>query len=131
MKNSFELIKEISGNKKRYLLQSDDDCVPFLIQRGLSMVSQSTCSILNDTTNVMYNGLDNQMFMDLFKMLTPISRSYTPWVKKDKKEDVVVVNKKTENDQVAELALKLERSETHIKQLMEVEPNLLSFYFTK
>lgn len=124
MKTVFDLIKEICASKKPYTLEADDQFSPFVVQRGLSMISPQALDLLNGTTNILYKGLDDQQMMDLLKMLVPRSVGYHKWITKTDKEDPVKKAKRV--NKIKEVAQLLERSEKSIKMMIKLDPDFLS-----
>ena len=127
MKTAFQLISEIKSNSKPYKLEPDDISTPFLIQRGLSMISPQVCDLLNKTTNVLYKSMDDQMNIDIWKMIIPKSGAYHQWIKKPEK-DATKINSTTRIKEVARL---LGRSEKTIRMYLEVDPQFLKQYDEK
>ena len=82
MKTPFQLIDEIRKDYKPYKLEPDDGFSAFLMQRGISMVSPTAAYLVDKTTNQLWNVLDDQMYMDIWKLMIPKSRTRIEWLKK-------------------------------------------------
>jgi hypothetical protein len=127
MKTAFQLISEIKSNSKPYKLEPDDISNPFLVQRGLSMISAQICDLLNKTTNILHKSLDDQMNIDVWKMIIPKSGSYHQWIKKPEKDTTKIDN----TAKIKEVARFLGRSEKTIRMYLEVDPQFLKRYVEK
>ena len=127
MKTPFDLISQILSSRERYQLEPDDAFNPFIVQRGLSMSSPLACALLNETTNLLYDALDEQMMCDLMILLVPKTNGYHKWIKKDGKTD----KKDTTHAQIQELAISMECSIDTIKLMIDLDPNFLDQYKDK
>jgi hypothetical protein len=104
MKTPFDIVHDILSSKQRYLLQPDDQMSPYIVQRGLSMSGPHVVASLNMTLNRL-GDIDQQMFVDIAKLVTPKTNNYYKWIKKEKGEE-------TEED--------MDLSEQQINRISEV-----------
>lgn len=122
MKTPFDLISDIQRDNKSYLLAPDDQFVSFIVQRGLSMASPKTCFLLNETTNVLYGALDEQMMFDLLKLLVPKTTGYFKWIKKDAKAEKKDISSIT---LIKSLAIAMDRTTKDIEAMIDLDPDFL------
>lgn len=128
MKTPFDLISDIQKSKESYLLAPDDQFVPFVVQRGLSMASPKTCFLLNETTNMLHAELDDQMMFDIMKLLVPKTNAYCKWIKKDakaEKKDVSSI------ETIKALARAMDKSVKDVEAMVDADPDFLDQFKDK
>ena len=86
MKNTFDIIDNIINKKEQYSISPDDDFVPYMIQRWISMISPEMAYVINETSNTHFAAMqDKQMWNDYFLTTIPkIGRKKIKYLKKDK-----------------------------------------------
>lgn len=113
MKNTFEHINNLINKKEQYTITSDDDFVPYMIQRWISMVSPQVAFVLNETSNSQFSALtDKQMWHDYFLTVIPrLGYKKIKYLKKEKQE----VSK-----DISEFASKNEISIREAKEILDI-----------
>jgi hypothetical protein len=116
----FEQLRDIIADKQGILLdkaEPEKEFTPFLVQRWLSMYSSPFTQILNSSTNLLWNCVDdNYEWYKLFMVVIPKSRMKSiSYIKKSKKEHRTDKNA----DLVKKLAERLELSRREIKEYIE------------
>ena len=113
----FDYLKNILYEKHPELLDADNDFVPFLIQRWLSMHSPEIAYVLNETTNKYWmSSADKQEWYDMFLAQLPKVRfKKLNYIKKPKEE----VDKNAEF--IKRIADNMEISQREVRLLLEKE----------
>ena len=93
MLNIFEILNDIIVTKKGNLLdnvEDEDQFIPFIICRWLSMYSPEYAQIINETTNKHYNVFDTkkEWYDYLIKVLPKGSPGRIHYIKKEKRKDI-------------------------------------------
>ncbi len=124
MKTPFDIVHEILSSKNRYLLQPDDQMSPYIVQRGLSMAGPHVVASLNMTVNRLGN-LDNQMFVDIAKLVTPKTNGYFKWIKKEKSDEE---STELTDQQITKISEVYEMSPESIKMVHQKFPSVFSAF---
>lgn len=119
--NVFDQIKEILEVKDGKMLHNLDnyqEFEPYIISRWISMYDPSLCSLINETTNILYKGIDNkEQWYKLLIELTPKTRGkYINYLKKNKKEKPEV-----EDSVIEELSKDLQISKREVMEYISHE----------
>jgi hypothetical protein len=93
MINIFELLNDIIVTKKGNLLdnvEDEDQFIPFIICRWLSMYSPEYAQIINETTNKHYNVFDTkkEWYDYLIRVLPKGTPGRIHYIKKEKRKDI-------------------------------------------
>ena len=93
MLNIFEILNDIIVTKKGNLLdnvEDEDQFLPYIVCRWLSMYSPEYAQIINDTTNKHYNVFDTkrEWYDYLIKILPKGSPGRIHYIKKEKRKDI-------------------------------------------
>jgi len=93
MLNIFEILNDIIVTKKGNLLdnvEDEDQFIPFIVCRWLSMYSPEYAQIINETTNKHYNVFDTkrEWYDYLIKILPKGSPGRIHYIKKEKRKDI-------------------------------------------
>lgn len=93
MINIFEILNDIIVTKKGNLLdnvEDEDQFIPFIVCRWLSMYSPEYAQIINETTNKHYNVFDTkkEWYDYLIKVLPKGSPGRIHYIKKEKRKDI-------------------------------------------
>ena len=93
MLNIFEILNDIIVTKKGNLLdnvEDEDQFIPYIVCRWLSMYSPEYAQIINETTNKHYNVFDTkkEWYEYLIKILTKGSPGRIHYIKKEKRKDI-------------------------------------------
>ena len=93
MLNIFEILNDIIVTKKGNLLdnvEDEDQFLPYIICRWLSMYSPEYAQIINETTNKHYNVFDTkrEWYDYLIKILPKGSPGRIHYIKKEKRKDI-------------------------------------------
>ena len=93
MLNIFEILNDILVTKKGNLLdnvEDEDQFLPYIICRWLSMYSPEYAQIINETTNKHYNVFDTkrEWYDYLIKILPKGSPGRIHYIKKEKRKDI-------------------------------------------
>jgi hypothetical protein len=122
MINIFHILRDVLQTKSGTLNEKPDfkaTFSPFLIQRWLSMESKTNAYLLNETTNKLWSGLedDKQLWYKLYLVLIN-KKAYNKinYIKKSEK----IVNEKREKE-VEELAKRNRISKREIEEYLELE----------
>ena len=92
MLNIFEILNDIIVTKKGNLLdnvEDEDQFIPFIVCRWLSMYSPEYAQIINETTNKHYNVFDTkkEWYEYLIKVLPKGSPGRIHYIKKEKRKE--------------------------------------------
>lgn len=111
----FDYLKNILYSKKPELLEEENDFVPFLVQRWLSMHSPEVTYILNETTNRYWMALaDKQDWYNAFMASLPRAKfRKINYIKKAKSEN------SKDDDTVKLIAKNMEISEREVRLYLE------------
>jgi hypothetical protein len=111
----FDYLKNILYSKQPELLEEENDFVPFLIQRWLSMHSPEVTYILNETTNRYWMALaDKQDWYNAFMTSLPrVKFRKLNYIKKAKAEN------SKDDDTVKLIAKNMEISEREVRLYLE------------
>ena len=93
MLNIFEILNDIIVTKKGNLLdnvEDEDQFIPFIVCRWLSMYSPEYAQIINETTNKHYNVFDTkkEWYEYLIKVLPKGSPGRIHYIKKEKRKEL-------------------------------------------
>ena len=93
MLNIFEILNDIIVTKKGNLLdnvEDEDQFLPYIVCRWLSMYSPEYAQIINETTNKHYNVFDTkrEWYDYLIKILPKGSPGRIHYIKKEKRKDI-------------------------------------------
>jgi hypothetical protein len=93
MLNIFEILNDIIVTKKGNLLdnvEDEDQFIPYIVCRWLSMYSPEYAQIINETTNKHYNVFDTkkEWYEYLIKILPKGSPGRIHYIKKEKRKDI-------------------------------------------
>lgn len=93
MINIFQILNDIIVTKKGNLLdnvEDEDQFVPYIVCRWLSMYSPEYAQIINETTNKHYNVFDTkkEWYEYLIKILPKGSPGRIHYIKKEKRKDI-------------------------------------------
>ena len=93
MINIFEILNDIIVTKKGNLLdnvEDEDQFIPFIICRWLSMYSPEYAQIINETTNKHYNVFDTkkEWYDYLIRVLPKGTPGRIHYIKKEKRKDI-------------------------------------------
>lgn len=111
----FDYLSNILYDKQKELLEEDNEFVPFLIQRWLSMHSGEVAYILNETTNRYWGAMgDKQDWYNMFiTQLPKVKFKKLQYIKKPKE-----TNNKDE-DTIKRLAENMELSQREVRLYLE------------
>ena len=93
MLNIFEILNDIIVTKKGNLLdnvEDEDQFLPYIVCRWLSMYSPEYAQIINETTNKHYNVFDTkrEWYDYLIKILPKGAPGRIHYIKKEKRKDI-------------------------------------------
>jgi len=93
MLNIFDILNDIIVTKKGNLLdnvEDEDQFLPYIVCRWLSMYSPEYAQIINETTNKHYNVFDTkrEWYDYLIKILPKGSPGRIHYIKKEKRKDI-------------------------------------------
>lgn len=93
MINIFEILNDIIVTKKGNLLdnvEDEDQFIPFIVCRWLSMYSPEYAQIINETTNKHYNVFDTkkEWYDYLIRVLPKGTPGRIHYIKKEKRKDI-------------------------------------------
>jgi hypothetical protein len=93
MLNIFQILNDIIVTKKGNLLdnvEDEDQFIPFIVCRWLSMYSPEYAQIINETTNKHYNIFDTkkEWYEYLIKVLPKGSPGRIHYIKKEKRKEL-------------------------------------------
>ena len=93
MLNIFEILNDIIVTKKGNLLdnvEDEDQFIPFIVCRWLSVYSPEYAQIINETTNKHYNVFDTkkEWYEYLIKVLPKGSPGRIHYIKKEKRKEL-------------------------------------------
>jgi CRISPR/Cas system-associated exonuclease Cas4 (RecB family) len=122
MKTVFDIIKDITVLKPKYQLLPSDDFVPYMVQRWLSMVHPSYCSLMNDIYNDKISAfMDEQQLYDFLKCIIPKkAANQIKYIKKSK-----AAEKSKHENVIEELANSLELSKKEVMEMLSICPEIL------
>lgn len=111
----FDYLKNILHKKQPDILEEDNDFVPFLIQRWLTMYSPEMAYVINETTNKYWVAYRNkQEWYDAFISMTPkVSFRKLNYIKKGKEQN------SKEEDMIKAIARNMEISQREVKLYLE------------
>ena len=119
MLNIFEILNDIIVTKKGNLLdnvEDEDQFIPYIVCRWLSMYSPEYAQIINETTNKHYNVFDTkkEWYEYLIKILPKGSPGRIHYIKKEKRKDI-----NNFDDIVKFLAKRFEISRREVEQYLD------------
>lgn len=111
----FDYLKNILYQKNPEILEEDNDFVPFLIQRWLTMHSPEMALIVNETTNRYWASFNTKQdwYNAFITMLPRVKFRKLNYIKKSKDK-----NEKSD-DVISAIARNLEISEREIRMYLE------------
>lgn len=124
LKNTFEIIDDITYKKPSYQLLPNDECNPMMIQRWISFIDPVYINFVNELYNMRHGGFDDsQQFYDFMKCVVPR--------KKVGKIKYISKTRKNETDAnenvVTELAHNLEISKSDARDILKNE-NIMEMF---
>jgi len=119
MLNIFDILNDIIVTKKGNLLdnvEDEDQFLPYIVCRWLSMYSPEYAQIINETTNKHYNVFDTkkEWYNYLIKILPKGSPGRIHYIKKEKRKDI-----NNFDDIVKFLAKRFEISRREVEQYLD------------
>jgi len=121
MLNIFQILNDIIVTKKGDLLdnvEDEDQFIPFIVCRWLSMYSPEYAQIINETTNKHYNIFDTkkEWYEYLIKVLPKGSPGRIHYIKKEKRKEM------NNFDEIVKfLAKRFEISRREVEQYLDTE----------
>lgn len=128
MKNIFDLLSDITHDKTEYILNSEDEFSAYMIQRWISFMSSNHCYLMNEIFNRKHSGFDDQMMMDILKVILPKQKFNYKYVKKIPKDKKVT---ESVDEFINDVASSLQLPKHQIKDLVKYFPDLTKDYKDK
>jgi len=121
MKTIFNLMDDIFFKKPEYVIQTDDQFDPYMVQRWISMHNPTYAHFINEIFNKRHEAFeDSQMLYDFLKLMFPKKHMGFPkYIKKETKSEP------SKNVSVIEdLATSMQISKREVKMFLELFPEI-------
>lgn len=114
------IIKDVLA-KRRVTIREGESVSKYMIQRWISFRSPEVSALLNETTNQLYNVLDEQMMVDFLHVILPVKTNRLPkYLKKEKTNKTKGLSK----DELSVIARNFEISVRELKQILKDNPDV-------